>query len=74
MNVMNSCNSNSFRTYIRLHSYSSHFSAYNMPIFVFFDYPFLYQYRKLNSYELQLFRTCREGHLEHPPIIVNDIN
>ncbi|CAF4037006.1 unnamed protein product, partial [Rotaria sp. Silwood1] len=72
--VMNCCNSNSFRTYVRLFSYSSHFSTYTMPIFSFFDYSSMYAYKCLNSIELQLFRICRAGSLKQEPITVENIH
>lgn len=36
--LMNCCNTNSFQTYVRLISYSSPYSTFNLPVFSFFDY------------------------------------
>lgn len=67
------CNSDSFRTFVRLHSYSTHFAASIMPIFNFLDYPIMCKYRSLNLFETKLFRIFRTGHLGDDSIIVQNI-
>jgi hypothetical protein len=69
---MNTCRSEAFQTYARLHSYSSHEMLYNMPIFCFFEYSFMYQSRYFNSIEKNLFYICRNGYLEERNIVVDD--
>jgi hypothetical protein len=71
--LMNTCQSESFQTYVRLHSYSSHECAYNLPIFSFFEYSFMYRSRCLNSIEKKLFTVCRHGSLEGGSIVVDDM-
>lgn len=68
------CNTESFRTFVRLYSYSTHFYASAMPIYTFLDYSFMYQYRSLNKFEEKLFRTLRIGNFDHNPIIVTSIS
>ncbi|CAF4790944.1 unnamed protein product, partial [Rotaria sp. Silwood2] len=68
------CNTQSFRTFVRLYLYSTHFYASTMSIYTFLDYSFIYQYRSLNKLEKKLFRTLRIGNLEQNPIIVTSIS
>ena len=68
------CNTDSFRAFVRLHSYSSHYFANDMPVFNFFNYSFMQAYRSLNNIERQLFRLCRVGHYGEEPIIVENMS
>lgn len=72
--LMNCCNTNSFQTYVRLHPYSSHYSAYMMPVFDFFNFSFMSIYRQFNSIEMKLFRTCREGSLGESLMLVPNMS
>lgn len=72
--LMNCCNTNSFKAYVRLHPYSSHYSAYMMSVFDFFDFSFMSIYRQYNSIERKLFRICRKGSLGASLMLVENIN
>ncbi|CAF4532885.1 unnamed protein product [Rotaria socialis] len=65
------CNTQSFPTFVRLYSYSTHFCAFTMPIYTFFEYSFIYEYRPLNRLEIKLFRTLRTEVFNQNPIIIN---
>jgi hypothetical protein len=67
------CNTESFQAFVRLHSYSSHFFAFFMPLFPFFNYSTMHAYRALNGIESKLFRICRHGHLDENPLVVENI-
>lgn len=74
--LMNTCQSEAFQTYARLHSYSYHQGAYELPIFCFFSYSFMYEKRNINSIENQLFCVCRNGLLkeeEQKEFVVSDV-
>ncbi|CAF3672325.1 unnamed protein product [Rotaria socialis] len=64
------CNTQSFPTFVRLYSYSTHFCAFTMPIYTFFEYSFIYEYRPLNRLEIKLFRTLRTEVFNQNPIII----
>ncbi|CAM4767376.1 unnamed protein product [Rotaria magnacalcarata] len=67
------CKTNSFRTFVRLHAYGTHFNAYLSPVFSFFDFSFMYKYRPLNVLEKRLFRMLRIGSFGEDPIIIENI-
>jgi hypothetical protein len=71
--LMNYCNSDSFRTYVRLQSYTCHEFCYDLPIFSFFNYSFMYANRDLNRIEMLLFRICRNNFSNQTSIVVNNI-
>ncbi|CAF3598327.1 unnamed protein product [Rotaria socialis] len=66
------CNTQSFPTFVRLYSYSTHFCAFTMPIYTFFEYSFIYEYRPLNRLEIKLFRTLRTEVFNQNPIIISE--
>ncbi|CAF2143857.1 unnamed protein product [Rotaria magnacalcarata] len=68
------CNTQSFQTFVRLYSYSTHFCASTMPIYQFLDYSFMYEYRPLNKLEIKLFRALRIGVFNQNPIIISKIS
>ncbi|CAF2225252.1 unnamed protein product [Rotaria magnacalcarata] len=65
------CNTQSFETFVRLYSYSTHFCPSTMPIYKFLDYSFMYEYRPLNKLEIKLFRTLRIEVFNQNLIIIN---
>ncbi|CAF3240874.1 unnamed protein product [Rotaria sp. Silwood2] len=67
------CKTHSFRAFVRLHSYSTHFNAHLLPVFSFFDLSFMYEYRSLNVLEDKLFRILRIGSFGEDSIIIENI-
>ena len=74
LSLMSTCQSESFQTYARLHSYSLHEGAYDLPIFSFFEYSFMHRSRCFNAFGRNLFTVCRDGSLEGEEIVVDDID
>ncbi|CAF1362859.1 unnamed protein product [Adineta steineri] len=74
MKLMCCWNTDSFRTYVRLHSYSCYHLYPTLPVFPLFRYSFLLNYRNLNPLENLLFRLCRPTNECQKPILVNNMN
>jgi hypothetical protein len=66
-------NTDSWKTFNRLYSYSSHILAYDMPLLMLFNYSSMYTYRDLNRIELELFHVSRTGQFGREPIIVTSL-